>query len=87
MKDIESRHKLSLYRDNSVHLERFPRDLLRIFGSGVTLNMSNIKGSSKSCLPGLPTFKSWEDTQPKKGMRDLIKRKMINIKSQIRSNI
>ena len=58
LKDIESRHKLSLSGDDSTNLERFTRELPRVFGSSVTLNPSTIKGDSRSALPSLPTFKT-----------------------------
>ena len=87
LKDIESRHKLSLSSDDSTNLESFTRELPRVFGRSVTLNLSTIKGASRSSLPFLPTFKTWEDSKSKKGLKDLIKRKMVNIRDQVRSNI
>lgn len=87
LEDIESRHKLSLSGDNSANLESFTRELPRVFGSSVTLNLSTIKGASRLSLPSLPTFKTWEDSKFKKGLRELIKIKMVNIKAQVRSNI
>jgi len=73
---------MSLLGEDSVNLENFTRELPRVFGSSLTLNMATIKDSVRSSLPALPTFKAWEDPTFKKGLRDLIKRKMINIKAQ-----
>jgi len=87
LKDIDSSHKLSISGDDSTNLEIFTRELPRFFGSSVTLSLSTIKGALRSALPSLPTFKTWEDSKFKKGLKDLIKRKMVNIKAQIRANI
>ena len=58
-----------------------------MFGGDLTFNMTTVKGSSILFLQSLPTFKGWEDPKSKKGLRNIIKRKMINIKTQIRTNI
>ena len=49
--------------------------------------MTIVKGSARSSLPALPTYKTWGDTRSKKGLRDITKRKMSNIKAQIKTNI
>ena len=43
-KEIESRHKLSLSGDDSVNLESFTRELPKVFGDILTLNMPTIRG-------------------------------------------
>ena len=45
LKEIESRHKLSLSGDDSINLESFTWELPKAFGGSLTLNMSTIKGS------------------------------------------
>jgi len=86
LKDIESRHKLSLSGDDSTNLESFTREMPKVFGGSVTIKMATIKGSMRSTLPDLPTFKSWEDSKSKKDLRDIVKRKMVNIEAQMRAN-
>ena len=78
-KHIESRY-------DSTNLESFTRELPNVFDGSVTLNMSTVKVSTRSFLPALPTYKSWEDSRSKKGLRHITKRKMINIKAQVRSH-
>ena len=57
------------------------------FTINVNLNLSTIKNESRSSLPYLPTFKTWEDYKSKSELMDLLRRKMLNIRDQIRSNI
>ena len=79
---------MSLSNDDNKNLESFTRKLPKVFGSSVTLSLSStIKGASRSSLPFLPTFKTWNDSQYKKGLKDLIKREMVNTRANVRSNI
>ena len=55
--------------------------MTKVFGGSVTLNTAIIKGSVRSAFPAAPNFKSWEDPKSKKGLRDIVKRKMVNIKA------
>ena len=43
LKDVESRHTLSLSGGDSPNLERFTRELPKVFGGSVTLNMFSVK--------------------------------------------
>jgi len=87
LKEIDSSHKLSLSGDDSTNLERFNREITRVFVGWLALNMSIVKVSAQSSLPALPAYKSWEESRSKKGLRYIIKRKMIKIKAQVRFNI
>ena len=78
---------MSLSGDDNANLENFTKEPPRVFGSSITLKLSTIKGASRSSLPSLPIFKTWEDSKSKKSLKDLIKRKMVNMKAQVRSNI
>ena len=49
--------------------------------------MSTVTFSVNSSLPVLLTYKSWEEPKSKKVLRDIVKRKMVNIKARIRTNI
>jgi len=49
--------------------------------------MTTVKGSIRFSLLDLPIYKIWEDPRSKKGLRDIIKRKMSSIKSQIKTHI
>ena len=73
--------------DDNTNLESFTREHPRVFGESLTLNMYTVKVSSRSSLPDIPTYKSWGDSRSKKGCIDIIKRNMVNIKAQFRSNI
>ena len=87
LKDIESRHKLDLWEMIvlilRVLLERSQEYLVAVLLSTFQLSRMN---QGLLSLPYL-LFKNWEESKPNKGLKDLIKRKMINIKIQIRSNI
>ena len=58
-----------------------------MFGGSLTKNMTTVKGFIRSSLSSLPIYKTWEDSRSKKSLRDITKRKVSNIKAQIKKNI
>ena len=61
--------------------------MTKVFGGSLASSMNYVKGLVIPSLPPLPNFKSWKFYKSKKSLRDIAKRKMVNIKAQIRSNI
>ena len=80
-------HKLSLAGDDNANLKIFTRKLPIVFGSSLRTNITTVKVSVRSSLPALPTYKIWEDLMSKKGLRDIIKKNMRNVKALIKTNI
>ena len=48
LKEIESRHKLSLAEYDSSHLESFTWELPKVFRGSLTTNTATVKGSIRS---------------------------------------
>ena len=88
LKDIEINHKLGLAGDDSLNLSSFTRECPRFFGQAVTASSGSIKTvASKSSLLALPTAAHWEDPKTRRELKEVLRRKMVNVNKQVLKNI
>lgn len=87
LKDLEIYHKLRLSGDEALTLSRFMREVSRIFGKDRSPTSSSLETYSKPSLPALPTSDYLDIQKTHRRLCENIKRKMINVKYHIQTNI